>query len=148
MTYHHRQFSRYAVGSFVAVCIVMGFAFFLPAYPKIETGMIMVFLGLVAFLALVHFFVTFLTVEVSPWELTWCFGGGFWRNTIARDDIVGVTQVRLPWWYGLGIKYDRPAWVYLVAPGAGVEVSVSKGAVVRIGTDDPAGLLAALRRPT
>jgi hypothetical protein len=147
MTYHHRQFSRYAVGSFVVVCIVMGFSFFLPAYPNIEAGMVMVFLGLAAFLALVHFFVVFMTVEVSPQQLSWHFGGGFWRNTIARDDIVSVTRVRLPWWYGLGIKYDRGTWVYLVAPGAGVEVSVKKGEVVRIGTDDPDGLMAALRRP-
>jgi hypothetical protein len=147
MTYRHRQFSLYAVGSFVAATALMGFAFFFPAYPRIETGMVVVFLCMAAFLAVLHFFVAFLTVEVSPQELTWCFGGGFWRNRMKREDITGVTRVRLPWWYGLGVKYDRPAWVYLVAPGAGVEVVARNGDIVRVGTDDPDGLMAALRGP-
>jgi hypothetical protein len=140
--YRHRQFSRYAVGSFVAVTILMGLAFFSHGF---ELPMLPIFLGMVAFLAGFHFVVTFLTVEVSERELMWHFGGGFWRKRIARSDIARVERVRLPWWYGIGIKYMRPAWVYLVAPGAGIEVALTNGEVVRIGTDDPEGLAAALK---
>jgi ABC-type Fe3+-siderophore transport system permease subunit len=139
--YRHRQFSRHAVGSFVVVTILMGIGFFYRGY---ELPMIPIFLIGVAFIAAVHFVVTFLTVEVSDREFVWYFAGGFWPNRIARADIASVTRVRLPWWYGIGVKYDRPAWVYLVAPGAGVEVKYANGQVVRIGTDDPAGLMAAL----
>jgi hypothetical protein len=139
--YRHRQFSRHAVGSFVLVTIAMGIAFFHRGY---EPLMILIFLIGVAFIAAVHFVVTFLTVEVSDQELVWYFAGGFWPNRIARADIASVTRVRLPWWFGIGVKYDRGAWVYLVAPGEGVEVTYANGQVVRIGTDDPGGLMAAL----
>jgi hypothetical protein len=35
-----------------------------------------------------------LTVEVSTTELMWFFGPGFWRKSIARDEIVSAVPVR------------------------------------------------------
>jgi hypothetical protein len=52
--------------------------------------------------------------------------------------------VRLPWWYGIGIKDTTSGWVYLVAPGDGVKVARANGEAVCIGTNDPERLMAAL----
>jgi hypothetical protein len=57
---------------------------------------------------------------------------------------VKVERVRLPWWYGLSIKYTPSACVYLVAPGDRVRILLANGTAVCIGTDDPKGLTAAL----
>src|SRR6266446_6803882 len=88
-----------------------------------------------AFVAVVHWLLCSMTVEVSGQELRWYFGRGFWRKRIVLSDIARVERVRLPWWYGIGIKYTPRAWVYLVSPGDGVEVHTVSGETVRIGTD-------------
>jgi hypothetical protein len=140
--YRHRQFSLYAVCSFVAVTIAMGAAFFSHGF---EWPMLPIFLGMAAFMAVVHFLWAFLTVEVSERELMWHFGGGFWPNRIARSDIARVERVPLAWWLGIGIRHTPRTWIYLVAPGAGIEVTLTDGQRVCIGTDDPEGLAAALQ---
>lgn len=77
-------------------------------------------------------------------EVSWYFGLGFWKKRILRSDIARVRRVRLPWWYGIGIKRAPQGWVYLVSPGDGVEVARANGEVVQIGTDDAEGLMTAL----
>ena len=65
-------------------------------------------------------------------------------DRIALADIARVKRVRLPWWYGIGIKYTPRAWTYLVAPGEGIEVETTSSKTVRIGTDDAERLMGAL----
>jgi len=60
-----------------------------------------------AFVAMVHWFLYSMTVEISGQELRWYFGRGFWRKRIVLSEIACVERVRLPWWYGIGIKYTR-----------------------------------------
>jgi hypothetical protein len=96
----------------------------------------------------VHLAMLSLTVTVSDGELSWYFGPGFWTKRIRLADITRVRPIRLPWWYGIGIKYTPQAWIYLVTPGDGVEIALANGTAVQIGTDDAKGLIAALTRPT
>jgi hypothetical protein len=96
----------------------------------------------------VHLAMLSLTVTVSDGELSWYFGPGFWKKRMRLADITRVRPVRLPWWYGIGIKYTPQAWIYLVTPGDGVEIALANGKAVQIGTDDAKGLIAALTRPT
>src|SRR5437588_5595775 len=84
--------------------------------------MLAVFAATVALVIVVHYLLSSLTVEISARELSWYFGPGVWRKRIALSDIARIARVRLPWWYGIGIKYTPRAWVYLVAPGEGIEV--------------------------
>ena len=146
MHYHHRQFSRPIVVSGIAMTAMLTFLFF---YAGRDQPLVMaIFAAALALGIVVHYLLSSLTVEVSAHELSWYFGPGFWRKRIARSAIAGVTRVRLPWWYGIGIKYTPHAWVYLVAPGDGIEVVSTNGEVVRIGTDDPDHLVAALTKVT
>lgn len=140
--YHHRQFSRPVMVSFFAATAVIGVA--TAALARGQPLLFTVGLAAFALVALGHYLLSSLTVEVSERYLTWHFAGGFWRKRVARADIVGVERVRLPWWYGLGVKYTPSAWVYVVAPGDGVKIALTNRKAVWIGTDDAKGLMAAL----
>jgi len=99
----------------------------------------------VIFIALAFGFSS-LTVEVADDELVWFFGPGVWRKRIARRDIASVEAVRNPWWYGFGIHRTPRGWLYNVGGRDAVEIALVTGRTLRIGTDEPDALLAALRR--
>jgi len=89
--------------------------FFVGLHPVLFAVLTPVFV----FVAAGHWLLYSMTVEVSGQELRWYFGPGFWRKRIVLSDIARVERVRLPWWYGIGIKYTARAQAYLVAPGRG-----------------------------
>ena len=103
-----------------------------------------IFAFLVVPIVIVHYIASWLTIEVSGGELRWHFGLGLFSKRVSLDQIAGLARVHLPWWYGVGVKYTPRAWVYLVAPGEGIEITLTSGKAVRIGTDEAEGLLAAL----
>jgi hypothetical protein len=76
----------------------------------------------------------------------WFFGPGIWRKHIARGDIASVAAVRNPWWYGFGIHRTPRGWLYNVGGLDAVEIALVGGRTLRIGTDEPAALTAALGR--
>jgi hypothetical protein len=142
--YHHRQFGPHVILSFLAATALIGAtaAALLREQPLLLTVSFAAF----SIVALVHYLLSSLTVEVSEEYLTWHFASGLCRRRVARAEIVRVEQVRLPWWYGLGVKYTPSAWVYLVAPGDGIKIALASGKAVCIGTDDTESLMVALRR--
>jgi hypothetical protein len=144
--YRHRQFSRPILVSWIAMTAMLGVSFFYISRDLNDPVLVMTMFAGIVLETVGHYVLSSLTVEVSASELSWYFGPGFWRKRIARSTIAQVTPTRLPWWYGIGIKYTPDAWVYLVAPGNGVTVMTTNGKAVRIGTDDVKGLMAALNR--
>jgi len=140
-SYHHRQVSRPTVVSFIAITALFAMPFFIVG---LHLVLFAVLVPIFALVAVVHWLLYSMTVEVSGQELRWYFGPGFWRKRIVLSEIAHVQRVRIPWWYGIGIKYAAPAWVYLVAPGDAVEVRTVNGETVRIGTDDAARLMGSL----
>ena len=143
--YQHRQRSRPVVVSCIAMTAILIAPLLYPSGRQAPFAAILV--AALALELVAHYLLFSLTVEVSAHELSWYFGPGVWRRRVARSSIAHVARVRLPWWYGIGVKYTPRAWVYLVAPGAGVEVALTNGEAVRIGTDDAEGLLTALTKP-
>jgi hypothetical protein len=102
-------------------------------------------LGAIAILALVAWIFSSLTVAVDTGELSWYFGPGLWRYRIARNTIQSVAIVQNHWWNGFGIRM-RAGWrLYNVSGFNAVEVHLQSGEIVRLGTDDPRGLVAALK---
>ena len=86
-----------------------------------------------------------LTVEVSGSEVRWYFGPGIWDYRIALSDIESVRIVRNTWVNGFGIRM-RLGWrLYNVSGLDAVELHLKNGGIRRIGTDDPKGLVAALK---
>jgi len=141
-SYHHRQISRPVAVSFVAMAVL----FLTPLFfvgPK--PVLLAVIAPIIAVVGLLHWIVYSMTIEVSENGLGWYFGLGLRKKRILLKDIARVQRVRIPWWYGVGIKYTPRAWVYLVASGDGVEIQTIDNEIVRLGTDDVDRLIGVLR---
>lgn len=87
-----------------------------------------------------------MTVLVTGSDLVIRFGPGIVRKRIPLSRIRDVKAVRNPWYYGWGIHLTPHGWLYNVAGLAAVEVDLASGRRFRIGTDDPQGLMQALKQ--
>jgi hypothetical protein len=85
-----------------------------------------------------------LTVVADAQAVTASFGWGWPRRCIDRSDIESAVQVRNSWWHGWGIRKVSRGWMYNNAGRDAIELSLRSGKVFRIGTDQPAELLAAV----
>jgi hypothetical protein len=116
------------------LCIVMGVSrAWVPA------------IAVVTIIAVIAFFFSSLTISVDPSEVCWYFGPGLWRYRVARNTIGSVAIVRNSPLNGFGIRM-RPGWrLYNVYGLDAVEMCLHSGDIIRLGTDDPKGLEAALK---
>ena len=87
-----------------------------------------------------------LTVEIDEDAVRWHFGPGLWKYQIALADIDGSEIVRNTWWNGFGIRMRPGFRLYNVSGLDAVELRLKSGDVRRIGTDDPRGQRAAIKR--
>lgn len=87
-----------------------------------------------------------LTVVVDARAVTALFGWGWPRRSIDRAEIESAVHVRNSWWHGWGIRKVSRGWMYNNAGRDAIELSLRSGTVFRIGTDQPAELLAAITR--
>ncbi|MGE0367624.1 MAG: hypothetical protein AB7P53_01625 [Candidatus Dadabacteria bacterium] len=85
-----------------------------------------------------------LTVEVDGEEVSVRFGVGLIRKRFPLSEIESHSAVRNPWYYGWGLRRTPIGWLYNVSGLEAVEITMKDGRKVRIGTDDPAGLDAAI----
>jgi len=137
--YRHRQLSIPTMVTFAALPLIV--LWYWIRDPQVAPFMLVAML----FVAIILFLFSSLTVEVSDREITWAFGPNFWRNRIALSDIAKVETTYLPWYYGSGIKWSGNGWMYLVSMGGdAVKIDLKDGNSIRIGTNDPQGLSAAL----
>jgi hypothetical protein len=87
-----------------------------------------------------------LTVGVSGESVRWRFGifmkgpGG----DVPIFDVVSAQRVRTSWWSGWGMRRIRGGNQYNVAGFEAVELELESGRKVRLGTDEPEALLAAV----
>ncbi|MGA2128897.1 MAG: hypothetical protein ABSG76_22435 [Xanthobacteraceae bacterium] len=136
MPYHHTQ-----RGTLILIVCLAAAAF--DAAVAWWTGHWSAAIALIVLLATAAVFSS-LTVEVNGTELRWHFGPGFWTYRLALDDIASVAVVRNRWTNGFGIRRRPGLRLYNVSGLDAVELRLRSGDVRRIGTDDPAGLSAAL----
>jgi hypothetical protein len=73
------------------------------------------------------------------------FGPGVIRKSFEVDEIRDVHVVRNPWYYGWGIHMTPHGWLFNVAGREGVELVFDSDTKVRIGSDEPSRLMAAIR---
>ncbi len=103
---------------------------------------VLLVLALVMFLVMLLFHS--LTVEVARGYLVIRFGVGLIRKRWALQDIDGAEAVENRWWYGWGIRITPHGWLFNVSGSDAVQVRLVSGKQVRIGTDEPAKLQAAI----
>lgn len=104
--------------------------------------------GASAVIAIVVIWFSRLTVIVGAGEVRAHFGLGIPKRVIPVHNIVGIKQVRNRWYYGWGVRNMGNAWMFNVWGLDAVELDLTNGKRFRIGTDEPAELLAALSAHT
>jgi hypothetical protein len=85
-----------------------------------------------------------LTVEVDGGEVRWAFGRGAPSYRLALDEVAQTQVVSNTAWYGYGIRIIPGGMLYNIAGNRAVEIVRRDGKKVRIGTDEPEALRAAI----
>lgn len=141
-SYEHTQKGSmmwYALGGAALIAAVIGIVV---AIGEPVDAVIPLSVMLVLAMALLLFFS--LTVSVSSEAVCLRYGIGWIHKRFAVADIEGATVVRNRWWYGWGVKLTPHGWLYNVSGLDAVELQLASGRKVRIGTDEPEKLLAAI----
>jgi hypothetical protein len=94
----------------------------------------------------IYFFFRDLTVEVDS-SVRFYFGIGWFKKEFGLGSIVSAKITRNPWWYGWGIHYIfGVGWVYNIGGLDAVELVLTDGKRLRIGTDEPQVLQAEIMK--
>jgi hypothetical protein len=86
-----------------------------------------------------------LTVRIGGGEIECRFGPGLISKRIPLAAVRGARPVRTAWYQGWGIRLTSDGWLFNVSGLDAVEVELAGGTRVRIGTDEPEALAAAIR---
>jgi len=86
-----------------------------------------------------------LKITIDDENLCASFGPGIIRKRVRLAEIVRCDPIRIRWWYGWGIHLTPYGWLYNVSGFDAVTVTLRDGRKFALGTDDPHGLVAAIR---
>ena len=86
-----------------------------------------------------------LTVRIGGGQIECRFGPGLICKRIPLTDVRGARPVRNEWFQGWGIRLTSNGWLFNVSGLDAVELELADGKRVRIGTDEPQALAAAIR---
>ena len=137
LRYRHTQFGTVVVVSLLLSAVLfagLGRMTGLTPLAVIGPALMAVFLAL--FYAL--------TVEIDATHLSFRFGIGLIRKRISLAEIVAVSPVRNSWLYGWGIHRTPHGWLYNVSGWEAVEIALTSGQRLRLGTDEPRPLTQAI----
>ena len=87
-----------------------------------------------------------LRIEIDDQTLLASFGIGVIRKKVPLAQIIACAPIRIRWWYGWGIHLTPYGWLYNVSGLDAVAITLRNGRKFALGTDDPRGLVAAIRR--
>ena len=137
LRYHHTQFGTVIVVSLLLSAVLfagLGMMAGLTPLAVIGPALMAVFLAL--FYAL--------TVEIDATHLTFRFGIGLIRKRVPLAEIVEAKPVRNSWLYGWGIHRTPHGGLYNVSGWEAVEIALTSGQRLRLGTDEPRPLTQAI----
>lgn len=86
-----------------------------------------------------------MTIQVTANTVRWWFGSGWPGGRIERADLVAEEITNPGMFNGIGIHLTWRGWLWNVALGSAVALHRNGKLDTILGTDDPNGLLAALR---
>jgi len=86
-----------------------------------------------------------LTVVVDDRTVRLWFGLGSLRREVMLDEVTAARRVRNSWHAGWGVRAIPGGRLYNVGGRDAVELTLDDGRVVRVGTDQPDALLAAVK---
>ena len=147
--YDHRQPGRVmwaamGGGALVIVLVVGGLSLAVPEEDRPVVWWIM--WGTCGMLAVFAWLFGSLRVSIDEEEIAIRFGPGWPRKRIPLAGIRGAEPVRNSWWYGWGIRLTPHGWLWNVSGYDAVQIQLDDGRLMRIGTDEPQELTAAIRQ--
>lgn len=133
-TYLHVQLGLVIIAMVIVVTVLATWQF--------ERGSISfsAFITLTAIMAAIAALFSTLTVRVDSNSVSWNFSLGFWRKSLPLDRVEKAEVVRNRAWWGIGIRHYGAGWLYCVSGLSAVELKLSDGSQVRIGSDEPEAL--------
>jgi len=87
-----------------------------------------------------------LRIEIDDQTLLASFGIGLIKKKVPLAQIIACEPIRIRGWYGWGIHLTPYGWLYNVSGLDAVAIALRNGRKFALGTDDPHGLVAAIRR--
>ena len=137
--YEHTQFGYFIVVAIVAAMVAIGIIMVDTCVNWIAAT---VWVVLAVIVALFHS----LTVVISGDELVVKFGRGVIRKQFKLNEIESCQAVRIPWYYGWGIRLTPQGMVFRVSGFHAVQIRLISGKEYLIGTDVPQELEEAIRQ--
>ncbi len=122
------------VGYLIIAVLVVLFVAVLAFTPLEAIGLphYMLLVGLI--MALVIFYK--LNVAVDHGVIVCSFGQGMISKTIRVAELAGCQVIRVPWYYGWGIRFTPRGWMYNIAGTQAVEVTYKSGKKFIIGSGE------------
>jgi len=125
--------------------IALGAGTLMAAYMAVRTNFNPGGLAILVFLLICTGVFASMTVEVDDQTLKIQFGLRVFHKAFLLKQVESCRVVENPWYYGWGIHFFGKGWLYNVSGTQAVELELKNGKRVRIGTDDPEGLLQSIR---
>jgi len=138
-TYRHTQIGFVTLGG-LGMCLLLVGGALLAHAPKAPL------LAVLSILILTAGVFASLTVELRGAVLIFWFGPGLLRKRVQVATIHSCRVVSNPWWYGWEIRWTPRGWLYNVSGLRAVELSLTNGQRLRIGTDQPEQLCQAIEQ--
>jgi lysylphosphatidylglycerol synthetase-like protein (DUF2156 family) len=139
--YEHTQVGHFIIVAIVAAIVAIGIIL-------VSSGVNWIAIAVLIVLAVVLFLFHSLTVVISGEELVVQFGRGTIRRRFQVNEIGSCQTVRIPWYYGWGIRATPQGMVFRVSGFHAVQIKLTTGKEFLIGTDDPQELEEAIRQAT
>ena len=138
IVYQRTQYTRSAVLAtfFGILLLVLVVGFLDPATALPLPGLVATFVVV----SVVFLGYRSLMVTVTPSEVRLAYALGWPNKTIERSRIVAAEPLRIPWWYGGGVRRTPKGWMWNIWGLQTVQITFSDGKRFLIGTDDPEGL--------
>lgn len=136
MQYKHTQVGIVTLAVFGIITALLVFASM--SKPEEPIGFVFIVLAIASVL-----FST-LTVKVDDTNIRWFFGPNFWSKSMPLSKVMSVKKVRTKWYYGFGIRLISTGWLYNVSGLTAVELKLTDGTTVSLGTDDADSLVAVI----
>lgn len=138
--YNHTQRGTLIIGAVLAAILVV-------LITTLLSGIVLVAVLVAVILIVVLSIMSTLTVHVDNETLRIRFGPvGLVKKQWPVREIVSVSTVKNPWYYGYGLRITPTGPLYNVSGPDAVEVLLVSGKAFRIGTDEPEALKRAIEQ--
>ena len=137
--YEHTQIGYLIIAVMAAVMVLIGVVL-------VNTGINWITIGVLVVITVALVLFSSLTVVISEEELVVRFGPGPIRKRLKLNEIQSCQAVKVPWYYGWGIRLTPNGILFRVSGFQAVGINLRTGKKYLIGTDVPQELEEAIRQ--